>query len=211
MTTAYSKGAKRRAKQARKDMPGLEPIPKKQPNGRTRRQQGEGDPRKAALDARCDRYGLERNVKNRRAVSGAYSGSDAGRCIAYRRADHAASNLWSVWQGYCQANETYRARYIGVSESPKGASIDMAPERMETDQSHSVDPRSQEEKDRDAVSAYMRWEGLLMQLDRHQMTAIKAARTIDEGVLWMNSAPTLRGQTFISAISRLAALKGVDI
>lgn len=185
-------------------MPQLAEVPKKQPNGRTRRTSDAGDPRKVALDARCGLQGVEATAKNRAALSAPYSGSDAGRCIGFQNDHGRATALWNVWQGYCQADRTYRVRYIGQSEDPQGAAIAMTPERMETDQSHSVDLRDQDQRDRDAVSSWMRWEGYLMRLDRAQMAAIKAARTVPADVLWAEARPTKRGEAFIDAINALA-------
>lgn len=204
----YSKAAKRRAKA---DMPGLAPVTKKQPNGRTRRANDASDPRKTALDARCALHGVVATRSNRSALSASYSGSDAGRCIAFGKTHQQAMRLWEVWQGYCQASLTYRTRYIGQSEDPKGMSIALARERMETDQSHSVDLRDDAQRDRDAVSGYMMWEGRLMRLDRRHMAAINAARTAPEGVMWAEAAPTSRGCAFTAAITALAVVSGVDI
>nr|WP_309504306.1 hypothetical protein [uncultured Roseovarius sp.] len=204
MGRAYTKGAKLRAKKAKQGLPELAEVPKKQPNGRTRRTSDAGDPRKTVLDARCAIHGKTPSLKNRKALSGPYSGSDVGRCLAFRRNHDDAMRLWAVWQGYCQAHRTYRLRYVGQSEDPKGASIAMARERMETDQSHSVDLREPEQRDRDAVSNWMRWEGYLMRLDRQQMAAIKAARAVQEGVLWSDAAPTVAGRYLADAIVDLA-------
>lgn len=208
MSKAYTRAAKRRAKAA---MPELVPVPKREGTGRQQRPQSAGDQRKTVLDARCKLHGVDATSANRKALSAAYSGSDAGRCLAYGRSHQQAMRLWDVWQGYCQAHRTYRTRYIGQSEDPQGASIGAAPERMETDQSHSVDLRDQDERDRDAVSTWMKWQGDLMRIERHHMAAINAARTAPEGDLWSEATPTIRGYAFVQAVVALAKVKGVDI
>jgi len=209
MTKAYSKAAKRRAKA---EMPVLAASPKRGKDKcfieRTRQQPQDKTPDKAALEARCKMQGIRADADNRTAMRAPYAGSDQGRCIAHGKTHDQAMRVWQVWQGYGQANLTYQSRYIGQSENPKGATLAMAPDRMETDQSHSVDLRDQDERDRDAVSNYMRWEGLMMKIDRKHMAAIKAARTVPEGVLWSDTAPTLAGYRFAEAIQALARVSG---
>ena len=163
----------------------------------------EHDPRKTALDARCRIFGVEPSRANREALTGQHSGSQIGLVIERCGLSNEIPALWRTWQGFCMAMRTYRLRYIGQSGTAKGASIAMVPDRMETDQSHSVDLRSIEERDRDAVSGYMRWHGYLMHLSAYDQRILHDLEQDRDEAIWRRGKPTGRGMDTLEALRRL--------
>jgi hypothetical protein len=180
-------------------------IEHRQPSGRVRnRDDGAKDPRKTALEARCRRFGMATTAANMKALAGQHIGAHVGLVMERECKEAEIARLWAVWQGFCAAERTYRIRYIGQTGTPKGAAIAMVPDRMETDQSHSVDLRDSDQRDRDAVSAWMAWRGHLMHLSAYDQRLIHDAETEAGGALWANAGPTGRGVATLLALRRLA-------
>lgn len=200
-----SKAERRRRKKARAlDGMELAEIPKRQPNGQTRqRADSPGDPRKTALDARCRMFGVPATRSNREALSGQHSGSQLGMVMQALCRPVEIPRLWSAWQGFCAAERTYRLRILGMSASAKGANIAMVPERMETDQGHTIDTRDSDTRDRDAVNAYMAWRGYLGHLPAAQQHLIHRAEKGDGKALW-EDGPTPAGRVTLDALKTLA-------
>ena len=194
--------AKRNQKQF-EDAVALAEIPKRRKCGRRREYtESAQDPRKTALDARCRLFGVTPNRKNRSALSGQHNGAQLGMVMEAQVARGDIPGLWAVVQGFAAAERTYRLRYLGQSGTAKGASISMVRERMETDQSHSVDLRSQEERDRDAVNNWMRWRGYLGHLSAAEQTLLHDLDENREGALW-DGGPTAKGLATLDAVRRL--------
>ena len=202
-----SKAAQRRTKKAAQarnmEAFDLAAIPKRSKSGAMRvRAESPRDPRKTALDARCRQMGVSTTTRQRQALRGQMSGSGIGRCIdALCGKD--APQVWSTWQAYCQAVRTYRLRYFGQTGDPKGATITMEPERIETDQSHSVDLRDQDQRDRDAVRIWMQWHGRLGHLGKEARNAIADALTSDDEGMWDEAKPTKRGHAAVEGLRQL--------
>lgn len=95
----------------------------------------------------------------------------------------------------------------GQREQPASAALTMVPEPMETDPSLTVDVRSQDERDRDAVSGWMRWQGFLGHLPAQHRTVLHNARRQDGPVLWSGAA-TEAGLLALEALRGLAEAEG---
>lgn len=213
-TTAYTKGAKKRARKARKALDGCElaPIPRRtaQPRDREGRfHRPEEDPRRQALDSRCVRFGLEPSARNREVVKSPWMGCDMGfvietRSYAQDEARPWASRLWDVFSRWSRAEATYRARYLGQLEQPAGAALQMVPERIETDPSATVDARTADERDRDAVNVWMRWQGFLGHMSADMQSRLHSARRGDGPLLWLDFKPTPAGLVALEALRHLA-------
>ena len=207
---AYTKGAKKRRKKARKAMDdacALAPIPRRtaQPRNREGRfTRPEEDPRRQALDARCVRFGLKPSASNREIVKSPWMGCDMGFVIEARCGDREAARLWDVFSRWSRAEATYRARYLGQVEQPAGAALQMVPDRIETDPSATVDARTADELDRDAVNAWMRWQGFLGHMSADMQSRLHSARRGDGRPLWLDQAPTTAGLVALEALRHLA-------
>lgn len=200
---ALSNRQKRLAKKARKaEMPELAPAKRKGSNWREVKEAK--DPCTPALNARCIRFGLAPNRTNRRIVSGAHMSCEIGFVMEARLKDADVSRLWSVWQAWCSAERTYRVRILGVGDGPQCSAVPMLPEDMQTDQSATVDVRSDDERNRDAVNGWMRWRGFVGHLSAQERAALNQARTGDGPALWSAGKPTAPGLFALHALSALA-------
>ena len=133
------------------------------------------------------------------------AGTDMGLCIMHSREDQ--SRLWAAWQAVCSARLTYRMRILGTTGQPQGAALAMIPEPMQTDQSHSVDLRTAEERDIAAKRGDEYWASLIAALPAPQYKrALMPAMDETEGALWRDKAPTKRGLTAVQALVLLAAM-----
>lgn len=198
----YSKSAKRRVK---KQLAGMElaETPKRQPNGQKRRRSdAPNDPTKVVLQARVRHLGGKDTKEGRRDADRTHLSTKIGLVMQYECGQDEVRKLWQVFTGWCAAEDTYRRRYLGASENAKGAAIQMVPDRMETDTGHTVDLRSGEERDRDAVTNWMRWQGHLGALSAAQSTALHDAR-LERVELWREQAPTHRGMQSLQALRAL--------
>lgn len=167
----------------------------------------EEDPRAAFLNARCRRFGIDQTDENRSRMAGVHLCCDLGFVLeaACKPADIAP--LWDVFSRWCRAEAVYRARYVGQREQPASAALTMVPETMETDPSLTVDVRSQDERDRDAVSGWMRWQGFFGHLPAQHRTVLHNARRQDGPVLWSGAA-TEAGLLALEALRGLAEAEG---
>lgn len=156
-------------------------------------------PREPQEDARAVVFAVRARacpVANPADLALPWLGCDQGRCIHVLRRDDAAA-LWAVWQAYCMAERTYRMRILGQTGEPQNSAIPMLPERMEADTGHTIDTRDSAERDRDAVSAWQRWQGVLGCLPHTIRDALTTTRT-----LWRDG-PTRAGEAFVAALSDL--------
>ncbi len=166
--------------------------------------QAEDLPR-TVLDARCRMFGLAPGESARKALTGPEAGSPIGMVMLRQMPSaEAVARLWSVWQGFCAAERTYRARYIGQTGDPKGASLSMVPDAMQVDTGHTIDIRTADQRDRDAVAAWMRWRGYLGHLGAEQRTAICDAERGTGPAIWCDRAPTRHGLFTLAALIALA-------
>jgi len=161
----------------------------------------------AALNSRCLRFGIAPGEAARKAMRGTEAGSPIGMVMLRMcaSADEVA-RLWAVWQGFCAAEQSYRLRYLGQSGNPKGASIVMVPDHVEADKHHTIDARTNDQKDRDAVDNWMRWRGYLGHLDRMMQGALHCAERGERPDLWEDRAPTEAGIFALTAVRALSAI-----
>lgn len=187
-------------------LPSLAETPKRDRHkcfvDRTRQQDSDGEPRKTALQARVKHFGGEDTIKGRIALSGQHSGSQLGMVMQHTMRPDEIGPLWQTFQAWCMAEDTYRRRYLGQTEHPKGAAIKSVPDPMTTDTGHTVDLRDPEQKDRDAVNRWMQWQGYLGNLSAMEQTALNDAR-LDRADLWKDRAPTHRGRMALIALKAL--------
>lgn len=113
-----------------------------------------------------------------------------------------ASKLWSLFKAADAADEAYARRFVGIRRFPNVGKLEYLPETFETRADDKPDHRTQDEKDRDAVNAWMRWQGHFGCLERDQHTVIvdamrHRARLTHAGQL------TRTGSAFIAAMRAL--------
>lgn len=185
-----SKAEKLRKHRERQQFAELAAIPRREKphreGGKFARKKEE-DPRKAALDRRCLRFGIKANDDNRARVSKQHMCCDLGFVIEAKRKPDDVAQLWDVFSRWCRAEANYQTRYVGQSEGPQSAAITLIHETMETDPSLTVDSRTQDERDRDAVNGWMRWRGFIGHLSSAQATLLHQARR-GEGALWTDGS-----------------------
>ena len=203
-----SKSQRRKYKKAANAaLPELAEVGKRQPNGQRRdRAIIPRDPRKTALEARCRIFGVAVTKTNMAALTGQHMSNQIGLVMERECSPSEIPRLWDTWQGFCGAERTYRLRYLGQSGSAKSAAIAMVPDRMETDKSYNVDMRDSDERDRDAVSNWMRWRGYLGHLTGRQQGFIHDAEMERGSDLWANGAPTATGHVTLDALKELAVV-----
>lgn len=200
----------RRGKAKPKGLPDLAPVQRrgKQPRERGRFTKPKEDEAKVALTARRNQYGQVAASEEERDVAKAqHMGSHIGWLMQFE-CPKEAPRLWRVWQAWCQSELNYLTRIIGTTGQPKGASIAAIPDKIETDTGHTVDLRTADERDRDAVRAYMRWRGYLGHLATADVTALHQARREDGPALWRYRRPTRHGLATLEALKRLADVAG---
>lgn len=198
-----SKAEAKRRRRAKREFPSLAPIEKQQQHRVAGKFARDDDPRKTARTAR------ERQLGGKRADAALdpILGHEIGYVIQSECKPDLAKRLWDTWQAYSAAERTYRVRYIGQTGEPKGASMQMVTERMETDKSMHVDLRTEEERDTQAVSGYMRWQGYLGHLDAQQASALRQAERGNGKALWVDGKATQAG---IFALNALIGLRNAS-
>lgn len=198
---AYTKGAKKRAKKARKAMEdacALEPITKRQPNGQKRRNP---DPQGVARRNRERKTGKE----GKDALSPDL-GTDMGCCIDRLASAREHQALVDAWEDLSAAHRNFRLRIIGQTGDPKGAAVEMIHDAMETDPSLRVDLRAAEERDAAAKHRWMEWEARIKALPTPQHKwAIRGALDgfMGEGKLWRGQDPTPTGRVAVDALRKM--------
>lgn len=202
---AYSKGAKRRARRARAaeghtDMPGLAETPKRKRDGRfaeSTRRPAE-DARVVAFNARIRHFGPSVDAAS------VMLADPAGQAIhiGARDADE-AGKLWDVFARYDAADERYSRRILGQPRFANVGRLDILPERFETRADDRPDLRSEDERDRDAVNGWMRWQGAMQSLGAHDAGLITRASRQTCGALVIGGRLSTTGAAFVAAMRML--------
>lgn len=178
----------------RKKLPKLAPIEKiEQAREKGRFVRQEEDPRKIAVEARERALGILPTGKDGVGLLDPLLGAPMGCVIQSLAPKHERSKIWSVWQTYSQAERSYRIRYLGIPD-PQGASIQMVPEKVEADPNKKPDLRSEEEKDQQVISRWMRWQDHLGRLSPERAVALRMADRDCGPELWRHGAPTEHGK-----------------
>lgn len=206
-TTAYTKGAKKRARKARKAMEDacpLAPIPKRQPQPRIKgrfARRGE-DPRSVVLSQRENAIGICA-MSGRHIVLDPILGTDMGRCIWSITTGKEQKELSEAWAAMSASRRNYRQRIIGKTGEPQNAALPLIHEKLETDPSLTVDLRTAEERDDAAKSSWREWARKIADLPAPQMQwAIRGALDgfMGEGRLWADGQPTATGRVAVAAL-----------
>lgn len=208
-------GASERRKKraaARQAPPGCElPAIKPRPTIASANAAPRGRPPKdtQALDARCVAFGLPPSEYARRVMDQTWASEPIGMVLMRQLAgaakpEQAINRLWQVWLGVMGASERYRARIIGKTGRPDTLVLAMLPERIETDEGHTIDTRSSDERDDDAVRGWIRWQHRIARLQPWERDAISASVNRETGALWHQRAPTTRGHALHAALAALA-------
>jgi len=201
---AAARRAKRKWRGVVEGLPELAPVPRREADGRVRRADREDwdrDAAQVALRARCRMMGWPED--DTRAQAHSLEGQ-AGRAIHLgSRDEREVKRLWGVFVALDAAEEAYFRRIIGRRRHAAVAKLEMMPDRMEVRSDDRPDYRTTEEKDRDAVNAWMRWRGFLGHLRGDEQTAIHDA-LLHRRDLTAGHALTTSGQAFVAAMRVLA-------
>lgn len=128
-------------------------------------------------------------------------GEHAGQAISIGARDKdEAGKLWAEYRRLDGADETYFRRIIGKPRFPNVAKLEMMPEIFEARADDRPDHRDEDQKDRDAVNAWMRWQGFLGRLASYERAAIMAAIRQTSEQLHKGGALTTAGQSFVAAM-----------
>lgn len=184
---------------ARAKWAAIVPVVRKQTNGRARRPVEKRDKSIQNLKARCRQMGkLDDNADEMRA---AMIGEDPGRALALTCDPDTAARLWQWFVDMSAAEARYH-RSIGKSLHAKTARLEVLADRFETRADDRPDLRTQDERDRDAVTGWMRWQGYLGRLSAADQSAIfmvyrHGAVAVVSGVV------TRAGKRFVAAMLAL--------
>lgn len=156
------------------------------------------DPRAVAIAAR-----IRAGAPNADEAQRPMWGEAAGQAIA-QQAPAEAAELWDTFKRVDAADDAYARRFTGIRRFPNVAKLEMMPERFETRDDDRPDSRTPDEKDRDAVNDWMRWQGMLGRLSRDQHTVIVDAMR-HRARLMHGGKPTVAGKAFVAAMQALDA------
>lgn len=166
------KGDRRtKAKRAQRDfadaMPALEPVQRKQPNGRARRDVEDRNKATENLKARCRQMGLEITKANMREVRAPWWGCAAGRVIANETmGETERQDLWGAIREMRKITAAYDAA-LGVPNRHPACMRLLTPvdETSADATTPPKDTRTDEEKQRQATAAWTRMHGWLSYTD----------------------------------------------
>ncbi len=202
MARAYTKGAKRRAKQA---MPGLAETPRRKQRGRARMDElpgeREDEAQSTVLTARARQMGL--TPDKAQDLKRARLSEPAGMALDILCDPDDATRLWGHFAALTASEARYH-RSMGLSIDAKTAKIEMMQERFETRPDDQIDLRTTEERDIDAGKSWDNWRARIGKLDLRSRSAIVTARRswatlVDAGQI------TPAGRRFVEAMERLDA------
>lgn len=167
----------------------------------------EEDPRVTVLSARCRQMNRDDTEDARLSLTWPGFGDPAGVALDLGVADRDERNaLWDLFKRLDAADDAYIRRYVGVRRFPNVAKVEFLPERFETSADDPLDTRSADEKDRDAVNGWMRWQGLLGRMSAADHTAIVTVmRRRVEPVA--GASLTTAGWAFVAAMKNLLAVE----
>ena len=186
----------------------LAPSKMRQPNGQASRRKATNDvtPQAVALAARCRQMGTDHTKPENRARARAQTlEGPIGVMLNIGCPDtDEIQRIWAVWHGLTSAQAAYSRRYLGINQHAQGANLQAVPEPWEVRPDQQTDTRTPDEKDRDAVNVWMRWEGhlgCLVQSDRVMIS--RAARGVVPDLV-SGGRLTRAGGAMLAAFGRLA-------
>lgn len=169
-------------------------------------------PAELAVVRRLRDAGLPDTAANRRAVMDPLHGTDMGLCVwALSEGADDLQTLRDAWGKLSAARANFKARIIGQTGNPQGASLPMLPDPLQVDPSCYVDLRTPEAKDDAAAKSWTTWKSAIACLPAPQLQwAIRGALDgwLDGGTAWANGAPTSRGKNAVTALRILARAMG---
>ena len=182
----------------------------REPNGRAQRptvaEQADAATEAAAI-ARLRILGAPDSPEARKAALSPLCGDPLGMCIVRLAPDpRRQMDLWSVWQAMSQAKRNWQQRIIGANPNPQSAAIAMLSDPMQTDDSHTIDTRTAEERDRGAIRAWDYWLALLMELPPAERHALRGHLDGYGLPLWENARPTRVGIAAVVGLRAIAAM-----
>lgn len=200
-----SKAQRRSRKRSRTiSLPGGDTAPSRATGrDRTHTNQPQEDARIVSLTARAKRAGL----KDAATANIPSLSTDMGLCIHKMHHGDSLAQIIDAWGAISASRRNYLMHYIGQSGEPKGATIAMVPDKVETDPSLRVDIRSTDEKACQAKASWDAWDAKINALPLPQMKwAIRGALYgfMGEASLWRNEAPTPLGIVAVDALRRMA-------
>ena len=157
----------------------------------------ESDPRVVVLAAR-----IRAGAKGEEDAARPIWGEPAGQAIALSCEGDEARRLWDTFKRVDAADDTYARRYCGIRRFPNVGKLEYLPETMETRPDDRPDSRTTDEKDRDAVNEWMRWQGLFGRIGRDNHTAIVDAMRQRARLVHAGRA-TRAGAAFVAAMRAL--------
>ena len=130
-------------------------------------------------------------------------GEEAGRAIHSALQGKAAKEAWRAYEGLTASMWAYSKTVLGVYPFPKSMKFETLPERFETRPDDRPDLRDEEQRQRDTVNSWMRWNGWIDQLAVQDRSAIwdHVRRGV---VLHTYDGLTVRGTRFCEAMDKLA-------
>lgn len=165
------------------------------------------DPRKTAINARIRACGATKDT----ALDPSQT-DDITRCIsaildAPSQAD-LRGDLRDLWGCLLAMTREYNSRKLSINASPQSSSLPMLSEPMQTDQSHTIDNRTGEERVADVIRAHKHWWVKIKALPAPQMIwVIRSALGGNIGglglELWRDGKPTAKGRLMVQALLAL--------
>ena len=181
-------------------VPALASIRRRTSTGEKARQDEPAD--KLALVNRTRAFGLDDGKAARQSMRDQMAGFPEGMCILRRiPRPEERSRLWKAWTGYLAAHRAYRGRYGPVEGRD---SIPHVPTPTATLERRTPDTRTEEERDRAIVSAWMAWQGHLMALGMAEASILTRHAEGLGKPLWQDEAPTETGRAFVDTLARFA-------
>jgi hypothetical protein len=164
------------------------------------------DATRTAAQARLMRLGYPDTPEGRKAALSPLCGDPLGMCIvALRPSAREQLDLWGIWQDISAAKRNWQQRVTGTNPNPQAAAIAMLPEPMQTDDAHSVDLRTAEERDEAAKRRWYYWLDLLMELPPDQRRALRGHLDGFALPIWDDDdhRPTATGAAAVRALDNL--------
>ncbi|MBC22293.1 MAG: hypothetical protein CMJ32_00045 [Phycisphaerae bacterium] len=201
-------GEKKRRKRERREMEeqfGLGQTKRAPRRGRPPRST-DIDTQNVVLAARCRQQGRRATVKDMLAVKEAINSSLIGLAIKATLTPEEAMEAWDAFVHYDHDCRRFEMLVLNRQSSPKSATLEMMPDRMETDPSASVDDRTEEERHRAAVNKRDAWRSHLGTLGEPGAGLIREARHRPPETWWdtHTATPTRKGRILARALYDLA-------
>ena len=181
----------------------LQPLPRKNKHGKTRKTQAERDlarferdPRRAVAEARAKQAGMTYTEANGATVLAQEYSDDMGLTLLALHHPAKAKRLHDMWRRICAANRTYLVLYLGQTGTPKNAALAMLPEHFGASaESAPFDIRTEGERAQAAIKAWADWR---IRIDgipntRARYTLLEAVEGLC-GDLYRDGKPTRAGR-----------------